>query len=188
MTAKRKVRSTDIAEATDTKPNKVGRPTAYKPEFVEQATKLCAMGATDAEMAEFFKVSTVTFYAWLKMHPEFLNAIQLSKDAHDNRVERSLYQKAIGYDRTVEKATASGAVVTVKEFFPPDTASAIFWLKNRRSKKWRDRHEQDVNVNLTLASQFETLLSEVRGGKPQIELEAQPLTIEHDPLTPAQEE
>jgi len=31
-----------------------GRPTLYKPEYVKQAAKLCALGATDAEIAGFF--------------------------------------------------------------------------------------------------------------------------------------
>lgn len=154
----------------EAQPGPGGRPTAYKPEFVGQVEKLCAMGATDAEMAEFFGVSTVTYYAWQKKHPEFLNAIQLSKDAHDNRVERSLYQKAVGYERMVQKATASGQVVDLKEYFPPDTGSAIFWLKNRRSQKWRDRQE-NVNLNVTIAGEFEGLMRQIHRGEP-IQLES----------------
>lgn len=154
-------RGEEIDEPAPLGPRPVGRPTSFKPEYVEQAVKLCNMGATDAEMAEFFDVSTVTFYAWQKAHPEFLNAIQLSKDAHDNRVERSLYQKAVGYDRVIQKATPSGQVVTVKEFFPPDTASAIFWLKNRRSQKWRDRQDHNHNHTLTLSQEFESFMRQV---------------------------
>ena len=154
-------RGEEIDEPAPLTPRPVGRPTAYKPEFVDQAIKLCNMGATDAEMAEFFDVSTATFYTWMKVHPEFLEAIQVSKDAHDNRVERSLYQKAIGYERTVQRATPSGNVVTLKEFFPPDTASAIFWLKNRRSQKWKDRQDHNHNHTLTLSQEFETFMRQV---------------------------
>ena len=32
----------------------IGRPTKYKPEYSAQAQKLCLLGATDAEMADFF--------------------------------------------------------------------------------------------------------------------------------------
>lgn len=170
-------RGEDTDEPTPIGPRPVGRPTAYKPEFVEQAAKLCNMGATDAEMAEFFDVSTATFYTWMKTHPEFLEAIQVSKDAHDNRVERSLYQKAIGYDRTVQKATASGQVVTVKEFFPPDTASAIFWLKNRRSQKWKDRQDHNHNHTLTLSQEFESFMRQVLTNDGH----AEPKVIEHAP-------
>lgn len=156
-----KIEALAHGEEIDEPRSVMGRPTAYRPEFVEQATKLCNMGATDAEMAEFFNVSTVTFYAWQKAHPDFLNAIQLSKDAHDNRVERSLYQKAVGYERVIQKATPSGQVVTVKEFFPPDTGSAIFWLKNRRSQKWKDRQDHNHNHTLTLSQEFESFMRQV---------------------------
>lgn len=146
-----------------------GRPTSYKPEYVEQAAKLCDMGATDAEIASFFNVCNATLYNWMKTHTDFLEAIQVSKEAHDNRVERSLYQKAIGYDRTVQKATASGQVVEVKEFYPPDTASAIFWLKNRRSQKWKDRHDVNNTHTVTLSSEFESFMRQVISNKaPQI--------------------
>lgn len=147
-----------------------GRPTSYKAEYIEQVKKLCAMGATDPEIAEFFEVCPATIYNWMKVHPEFLEAVQLSKDAHDNRVERSLYQKAVGYERVVQKATPSGSVVTLREFFPPDTGSAIFWLKNRRSQKWRDRQE-NVNLNVTIAGEFEGLMRQIHRGEP-IQLES----------------
>jgi hypothetical protein len=29
------------------------------------------------------------------------------------------------------------------EHVPSDTTAAIFWLKNRRKDKWRDRHEPE---------------------------------------------
>jgi len=28
-----------------------------------------------------------------------------------------------------------------REHVPPDTTAAIFWLKNRRAKDWRDKRE-----------------------------------------------
>jgi hypothetical protein len=34
---------------------------------------------------------------------------------------------------------------TVKRY-PPDTAAAIFWLKNRQRAKWRDKIEHDHGV------------------------------------------
>lgn len=33
----------------------IGRPTKYRPEFAEQARKLCLLGATDKELADFFE-------------------------------------------------------------------------------------------------------------------------------------
>lgn len=127
---------------------KVGRPTSYKAEFVEQARKLCQLGATDAELADFFNVTTVTIWRWQSAHQEFCNALKRGKDAADERVERSLYARATGYTfEAVKIFMPSGAEEPVyakyQEHCPPDTTAAIFWLKNRRAKEWRDiqRHE-----------------------------------------------
>ena len=43
-----------------------GRPTKYKAEYAEQARKLCLLGATDMEMADFFEVSEFTINKWKK--------------------------------------------------------------------------------------------------------------------------
>lgn len=94
-----------------------GQPTKYSPEYVERARELCEAGATDVELAEEFDVSVSTLYNWRSRHPEFLEALKASKDVADQRVERTLYRRAV----------------------EGDTTSMIFWLKNRKSAEWRDR-------------------------------------------------
>jgi len=37
-----------------------GRPSGYREEFAEQARKLCRLGATDKELADFFGVDEAT--------------------------------------------------------------------------------------------------------------------------------
>ena len=131
----------------------VGRPTKFDAAFAEQAKLLCEKGFTDQELAEFFKVHVATIYRWLAKYPEFCEAIKSGKDASDERVERSLYHKAIGYTFESEKIFQfQGKVVRAKsvEHVPPDTTAAIFWLKNRRKEQWRDRHEVDQNVNVSI--------------------------------------
>ena len=49
----------------------VGRPTLYKPEYAEQAYKLCQLGATDIELAKFFNVSLDTIHEWSNVNEEF---------------------------------------------------------------------------------------------------------------------
>jgi hypothetical protein len=51
--------------------NDGGRPTSYRPEFVDQVRKLCQLGATDVEVARFFQVDPSTIYHWRIQHPEF---------------------------------------------------------------------------------------------------------------------
>lgn len=123
---------------------KPGRPSTYRPEFVEQAAKLCALGATDLEIADFFEVNVATLYRWKISHPEFCEAIQTAKDTADARVERSLYARATGYSHDAVKIFCSEGVVTeapYREHVPPDTAAAFIWLKNRRPNEWRDRKD-----------------------------------------------
>jgi len=102
------------------------------------------LGATDETLAKYFDVSTVTICAWKLKHPSFLNAIKSGKEDADANVADSLYNRARGYSHTEEKIvydTNTGQFVrtnTIKQY-PPDTAAAFIWLKNRQSKIWRDK-------------------------------------------------
>ena len=121
-----------------------GRPTAYKPEYAEQARKLCEFGATDQEMADFFNVDVRTLYRWKGDHPDFCQAQKVGKDYADTRVERSLYQQAIGYEQEEVKIfmPANAATPVYAPFrakVAPSATAAIFWLKNRRRDDWREK-------------------------------------------------
>lgn len=121
-----------------------GRPSKFKPEFVEQARKLCALGATDREVAEFFNVTEQTLNNWKVDHPEFFESLKLAKKEADERVEQSLYRRALGYSHDAVKILAGKEGVIREpyvEHYPPDTTAAIFWLKNRKPAEWRDRQE-----------------------------------------------
>jgi hypothetical protein len=130
--------------ATNQKRRAAGRPPIYKPEFAEQARKLCELGATDADVAEFFGVADRTIYRWQAQHDEFCQALKAGKVAADDRVERSLYHKACGYSFDAVKIfMPAGAkkpvLVPYREHVPPDTTACIFWLKNRRPVLWREK-------------------------------------------------
>lgn len=119
-----------------------GRPPTYDPAFAAQAKKLCALGATDMELADFFGVATRTIYAWRNVHPEFSQASIAGKDAADDRVERALYGRAVGYTFESEKVFQfQGEIIRTdtREHVPPDPGAALHWLKNRRPDKWRDK-------------------------------------------------
>lgn len=121
-----------------------GRPSDYRDEFAAQAKEQCERGATDQELADFFGVSVRTLYRWKHTKPDFCQAINAGKAPADDRVERSLFERAIGYERDeVDVRVVNGEIVQtpIRKFYPPDTTAAIFWLKNRRSEAWRDRQE-----------------------------------------------
>lgn len=119
-----------------------GRPTDYKAEYAAQAEKLCALGATDIELADFFQVSTRTIYRWRNSIPEFCQAVTCVKEAADVRVERALYNRAVGYSFESEKIfNHQGEIIRAPttEHVPPDPSAAKLWLTNRKPENWRDK-------------------------------------------------
>lgn len=123
---------------------KPGRPTRYRKEFAEQVYKLCLLGATDEQLGDFFEVSVQTIHNWTEKHPEFLEARKKGKQIADANVAEALYHRALGYSHPEEKIFQyEGGVVraeTVKQY-PPDTAAAFIWLKNRAG--WRDKQDHE---------------------------------------------
>jgi hypothetical protein len=101
---------------------------------------------TDSEVADMLGIGLATLYRWKLDHPAFSRVFKLGKAAADDRVERSLYSRAIGYDYIAEKSamTRHGQkTMRYRQHIPPDTAAAVWYLKNRRPDRWRDsvRHE-----------------------------------------------
>lgn len=132
----------------------VGRPTLYKEEFNEQVEKLCKLGATDNEIADFFDVDVSTINNWKQSHPEFFESIKKGKILADSNVADRLYQRALGFEHDSEEIkVADGAVIRVpiRKIYPPDATAAIFWLKNRRSKEWRDKQEVEQSGEVKIA-------------------------------------
>lgn len=132
-----------------------GRPSKYKPEFAEQAGKIAMLGATDREIADFFEIDERTVNRWKHEHEEFCQALKVGKDAADERVEQSLYRRALGYSHDAVKIMTVGGAVHREEYvehYPPDTTAAIFWLKNRRKEQWRDKQEVEHSGGVTVTT------------------------------------
>lgn len=122
---------------------KGGRPSSYRPEYAEQARKLCLLGATNPEMAQFFGVATSTVSKWLDEIPEFSDALKSGRAGADMEVASSLYRKAI----------------------LGETVACIFWLKNRRRDLWRDRPDP-VSDDDNTAQPVKVVVNVVDGRKP----------------------
>lgn len=131
----------------------VGRPTDYKPEYAAQAEKLCKLGATDFELADFFEVSTRTVQRWKLEHEDFCHSAKLGKETADERVENSLYNRAVGYSFESEEVFSyQGEIIRadVVKHVPPDPTAAMHWLKNRKAVDWKDRQNIEHSGKLTL--------------------------------------
>lgn len=143
----------------------VGRPTKYRPEYAELAYKMCLLkNCTDEELAKIFGVETSTIYNWKHSQPKFLEAIQNGKEIADSKVVASLHERATGYSHPEDKIflhEGQPVIVPTTKHYPPDTAAAFIWLKNRQSGKWRDRQEIEHSGKL----EYEILLPEELGGE-----------------------
>jgi len=148
----------------------VGRPSKYKAEYCDLVFKYCLLGAKDEELARNFDVAVSTLNDWKLAHPEFREAINEGRHKADAEISNSLYRKALGYTHTIteEKLDKDGCVHEVKRevHVPPDTTSAIFWLKNRRKDDWRDQKQLSVDGEIThnhravAVSELDTLFTE----------------------------
>ena len=131
-----------------------GRPSKYKPEYAELAKNFYELGATDYEVARYLKVDPHTIYTWQTQHPEFLQSTRLGKEAADERVEKALLSRALGYEYRGEKIVSQkdGTIVRVEtnEVVHPDVQAASLWLRNRQPHKWRDRQEVEHQGGVTL--------------------------------------
>lgn len=144
-----------------------GRPTEYKPEYCEQVMKLCKLGATDDQIAQFFEVEESTINNWKTAHPEFMESVRAGKIIADAEVANSFHKRAVGYkydevtyekidvkkdgmevdpDGDIEdtKAEVYKRKVVTKEI-PPDAGAALNWLKNRQKEIWRDKVETEIS-------------------------------------------
>lgn len=146
---------------TDKPKRKRGRPSSYRPEYAEQARKLCLLkrDATNEDLAKFFEKNVDTIYEWQKVHPEFSEALRGGKVYADAEVANSLYNRATGavwyeevafkvkcveYDKGRKvKEYEEIRVARVQRAAPPDTPAIALWLHNRRSDLWRKNPAPD---------------------------------------------
>lgn len=74
-------------------------------------------GLTEEQIAHNIGIARKTLVEWKKQHSELCNALKRGKEVVDYEVENALYKRAKAGDVT----------------------ACIFWLKNRRPDKWRDK-------------------------------------------------
>ncbi len=77
-------------------------------------------GLTNEQIAKNIGITAKTLYEWKKQFCEICNSLKKGKEVVDYEVENALLNKALGGDTTAQ----------------------IFWLKNRRPDKWRDKPDR----------------------------------------------
>lgn len=101
-------------------------------------------GLTDEQISRNLGISKVTFYKYKTSCSELSELLKKSKEVVDYEVENALYKSAID----------------------GNVSAMIFWLKNRRPDKWRDRKE---------ANEIELQAKELELKEKKFELEKQKL-------------
>ncbi len=125
------------------------------------AEALASVGLTDKQIADKMKVTESTINKWKLDHIEFSEALKRGKKDPDEQVEKSLCRRANGFKYTEVKVEGLGdqkRITKTKKLVAPDTVAAIFWLKNRRPDRWRDK--QEVKTELSLSSETVELLKD----------------------------
>lgn len=120
-----------------------GRPTKYRKEYDEQARKLCLLGYTDVQLADFFGVAESTIHKWKLDFPSFSESLKAGKECADAELAQTLYDRAKGGKRIVKQKISDGVVFDLEEELPPDTTALIFWLKNRQPHLWRNNPDAE---------------------------------------------
>ena len=130
-----------------TEKNKGGRPSKFDSIDLDKVSILAKRGWTDFDMSSFFGVTEQTWCNWKIKHPKFFESLKDWKIEADNRVERSLYERACGYshpeDKIFKPAGEEPTIVKTIKHYAPDSTACIFWLKNRKKAEWRDKPEED---------------------------------------------
>lgn len=82
-------------------------------------------GSSIAEATRFLGVSSSTLRRYRKQHPELDELFNRRNSICDDMVEAALLKRATGYEDSNGKEIA------------PDVRAALFWLQNRRPKRWK---------------------------------------------------
>lgn len=92
-------------------------------------------GLSDEQIAHNMEIVPSTLYEWKKKHPKISESLKKNKAIADYEIENALF-----------KSAKSGNVTAM-----------IFWLKNRKSDKWREKVEpvssdeklKEINKNIS---------------------------------------
>ncbi len=147
-----------------------GRKTKYQEDFPERVEKLALEGKIDIEIYQALGISNATFYDYQNTYPEFSEALKRGKAVQDDKVESALRKRAMGYSCPEtkpqwvnDKDGGHWEYAELIKHYPPDPTSMIFWLKNRRPERWREKQEFEHSGSIgfhPIQSQLEKLDTE----------------------------
>ena len=138
-------------------------------------------GLIDEQIAKNIGITTATLYDWKKKYSDFSDALKKGKEVSDYEVENALFKSATGYEyeerkevqEVVDGVMRKRVEITRKQV-PPNATSAIFWLKNRKPDKWRNKQEIEISK---LRAETKKLEAETARIESQSDKEGVPETV-----------
>lgn len=116
-------------------------------------------GLTDEQIADNIGISRSTLNSWKDKYSDISDTLKRGKEVVDRQVENSLFERALGGTHEVRKTfkikekyyddhgklceKEKLVQATDEVYIPGDTTAQIFWLKNRKPDKWRDKQEYE---------------------------------------------
>lgn len=104
-------------------------------------------GLTDEQLAKNMDISRSTLNEWRKKYSDISDTLKKGKEIVDIKVENALLKRALGFQYDEVTSVDGKEVKKVTKMVVPDTTAQIFWLKNRRPDKYRDKPEPIVPDN-----------------------------------------
>ena len=108
-------------------------------------------GLTDEQIAYNMGINKATLYRWKEKYCDICDALKRGKEVVDRQVENALLKRALGYEYTettreyIPELDEMKTTKKVTKQVAPDTTAQIFWLKNRKPDKWRDKLNRDCS-------------------------------------------
>jgi hypothetical protein len=95
-------------------------------------------GLTDEQIAKNMGISVKTLYRWQEQYSQICQSLKKGKEVVDYQVENALLSSAL----------------------EGNTTAQIFWLKNRRPDKWRDKQKEETDK--TALDKLDSILKEIK--------------------------
>ncbi len=108
-------------------------------------------GLTDEQIANNIGISVSCLNNWKNKYVEILESLKKGKEVVDRQVENALLKRALGYEYTettreyIPELDEMKTTKKVTKRVAPDITAQIFWLKNRKPDKWRDKLNRDCS-------------------------------------------
>ncbi len=108
-------------------------------------------GLTDEQIADNIGISRSTLNSWKDKYSDISDTLKRGKEVVDRQVENALLKRALGYEYTettreyIPELDEMKTTKKVTKRVAPDITAQIFWLKNRKPDKWRDKLNRDCS-------------------------------------------